>query len=213
MRRALIVGVLAALGCVLLAGACDRNNGQQAGAVKRTKVLRVFAASSLSEVFKDIAKIFESERPDTRVELNFGASSALAQQVIAGAPVDIVATADEATMKRLVDARQIGSTPKVIARNELVMLVEKGNPKAIAGLADLAKPGVVFAMCAPEVPCGRLGAAALRNRDREARHPRGERQGRRCQGHPWRGRRGNRVRERCERRGRASRLGCDRGQR
>jgi molybdate transport system substrate-binding protein len=49
----------------------------------------------------------------------------------------------------------------VIARNRLAILVEKGNPKAVDGLPDLSKPDIVTVLCAPEVPCGRFGAAAL----------------------------------------------------
>ena len=44
--------------------------------------------------------------------------------------------------------------PVVFARNQLVIAVPKGNPKGIAGLADLSKPGLKVALCAEEVPCG-----------------------------------------------------------
>ncbi|HEV3400376.1 MAG TPA: substrate-binding domain-containing protein, partial [Acidimicrobiales bacterium] len=34
-------------------------------------------------------------------------------------------------------------------------------PKTIGSLADLARPGVILVLCAPEVPCGRFGAQVL----------------------------------------------------
>jgi molybdate transport system substrate-binding protein len=120
----------------------------------------VFAASSLTEAFTEMGKAFEVPNPRVKVSFNFAASSALAQQIIGGAPADVFASADEANMMRVIAAGD-ASGAQVIARNRLSILVEKGNPLAIASLADLAKPGVVFVVCAPEVPCGKFAAAAL----------------------------------------------------
>jgi molybdate transport system substrate-binding protein len=39
--------------------------------------------------------------------------------------------------------------------------VQKGNPKQIADLADLAEPGTTVALCAPAVPCGRYAREAF----------------------------------------------------
>lgn len=122
--------------------------------------LVVLAASSLTESFAKIETAFEEEHADVDVQLSFAASSALVQQLAAGAPADVLATADEATMNRAVDAADV-QTPQKFARNRLALIVEAGNPLGIASLADLANPGTLVALCAPEVPCGRLAAAAL----------------------------------------------------
>lgn len=58
------------------------------------------AASSLTNAFKDIAQLYEAAHPDTKVQLNFGASGALLQQMAKGAPVDVFASADQETMDR-----------------------------------------------------------------------------------------------------------------
>jgi molybdate transport system substrate-binding protein len=147
---------MAVVAVVGVAGAC----GGPAKSSSAT-TLRVFAASSLSEAFGELAKAFEADHEGVQVELNLGGSSSLVQQINAGAPADVIATADEVTMQALVDDGRTLTKPKLIARNTLVVVVEPGNPKAIATAADLAKPGVVFAACAPEVPCGRLAAAVL----------------------------------------------------
>ena len=122
--------------------------------------LHVFAAASLTEAFTELGKTFEREHPNVHVTFNFAASSALAQQINEGGPADVFVSADEANMDKVTDAGN-AADPKTIARNRLAILVERGNPKGIAGLQDLAKPDVVFVLCAPEVPCGRFGAAAL----------------------------------------------------
>jgi molybdate transport system substrate-binding protein len=132
------------------------------GKTEVTGDVTVFAASSLTEVFTALGQAFEKEHPQVKVvsNFNFAGSSALAQQVNDGAPADVFVSADEANMVKVVSAGNAGDALP-IARNLLSLVVERGNPEGIAGLADLGRPGVTFAMCAPEVPCGRLGAAAL----------------------------------------------------
>ena len=122
--------------------------------------LHVFAASSLTEAFTAMGKRFESAHPNVKVTFSFAASSALAQQVNDGGPADVLVTADASNMKKVTDAGY-ATDPKTIARNRLSILVGKGNPKGITSLADLGTRGVVFVLCAPEVPCGKFGAAAL----------------------------------------------------
>lgn len=122
--------------------------------------LQVFAAASLTEAFTELGTSFEAAHPNVTVTFNFAASSALAQQINEGGPADVFVPADESNMKKVTDAGN-ATDPKVIARNRLAILVEKGNLKGITGLADLAESGVVFVLCAPEVPCGKFGAAAL----------------------------------------------------
>ena len=120
--------------------------------------LTVFAASSLSDVFEELGDAFEQEHPRTEVEFSFGSSSTLVEQVQAGAPADIVATADEETLDRLAT-----DVPRqtLFARNSLSIVVEAGNPLGIQGLADLARDDVTLVLCAVEVPCGKLAAEAF----------------------------------------------------
>ena len=63
-------------------------------------------------------------------------------------------------MQKVVDAGN-ASDPKVFARNRLAIIVEDGNPKAIARPCGSRQPDIVLVLCAPEVPCGKFAAAAL----------------------------------------------------
>jgi molybdate transport system substrate-binding protein len=63
--------------------------------------LLVAAAVSLREPLETVARRFESEHPGTRVQLAFGASSALAAQARAGAPLDVFVAADEESIDSL----------------------------------------------------------------------------------------------------------------
>jgi molybdate transport system substrate-binding protein len=157
-RRAIALVFVLALAAVATGG-CGGNDDTSTAGDSLAGKLQVFAAASLTEAFTALGKSFESEHPGVKVEFNFGASSALARQIDQGAPADVFASADEANMAAVTDAGD-AADPKPFARNRLAILVEKGNPKKIAGLADTARPGVVLVLCAPQVPCGRYAAAA-----------------------------------------------------
>ena len=52
-------------------------------------------------------------------------------------------------------------TPQVFAHNQLEIVVAPGNPKGITGLADLAKPGLIYISAGPTVPAGKYALQAL----------------------------------------------------
>ena len=152
MRRAAVGLALAAL--VMAA--------QPAAAKQRLSGdITVFAAASLTESFKAIAKQFEKRHPDVGVKLDFDSSANLANQIEQGAPADVFASADEAHLQKTVDAGDVVPPTVVFAKNRLEIAVEKGNPHKIRGLADLAKSRLVVVLCADEVPCGRYATRAF----------------------------------------------------
>jgi molybdate transport system substrate-binding protein len=126
-----------------------------------TGKLTVLAAASLTGTFTKIGKDFEAANPGVHVTFSFGASSTLAQQIIQGAPADVFASAAPANMKQVADAGDVSGTPATFVRNQLVIAVPKGNPKHIAGLADLTRPGLKVVECAAQVPCGAAATKAL----------------------------------------------------
>lgn len=125
-----------------------------------TTTLTVFAASSLKNAFERIADEFEAQHDGVGVELSFAGSSDLVAQIQQGAPADVVATADTATMDKLAADGLLGSEPVQFASNTLEIAVPPGNPAGIETLADLAEPGVNLVVCAPEVPCGAAAGRA-----------------------------------------------------
>jgi molybdate transport system substrate-binding protein len=137
----------------LAIGAGPANAGSPTGKIT------VLAASSLTEAFTEIEARFERKHPDADVVLSFSSSSTLVTQVQQGAPADVVATADHATMNRLVDSGD-GSPGVVFARNRLAIAVAPGNPLGIRSLADTLEPDVTLVLCAPEAPCGKYARRA-----------------------------------------------------
>lgn len=120
-------------------------------------MVTVLAAASLSEPFEEIARQFETEHPAAEVRLSFGGSSGLAQQVLHGAPADVLATASVATMAPVLEAGRTADPPRVFASNVLTIAVPPDNPADIRGLEDLTDPERTIALCAREVPCGAAG--------------------------------------------------------
>ncbi|CAM3913463.1 molybdate ABC transporter substrate-binding protein [Tsukamurella ocularis] len=113
----------------------------------------VYAAASLQATFEKLGGSFSAANPGTTVKFSFGGSSGLLAQLTQGAPADVFATADTPTMDK---ARTAGLVARAepFATNVLTIATAPGNPKRIAGLADLAKPGVSVVVCAKPVPCG-----------------------------------------------------------
>jgi molybdate transport system substrate-binding protein len=115
--------------------------------------ITVSAAASLTEAFTEIGARFRRENPDLDVTFNFAGSAQLAEQIAAGAPVDVFAAASTTTMDRVVSVGSVRS-PVVFATNSAAVAVPPGNPGGVSGLAGLADPEVSVAVCQAEVPCG-----------------------------------------------------------
>ena len=127
----------------------------------RADTLTVFAAASLTEAFRTIGKDFETAHPGTKVDFNFAGSSTLARQLIEGAPADVFASADDENMKKVVDAGDLAGAPQPFVGNRLAIIVPRGNPKHVSGLADLARQGMVISLAAPAVPVGHYAVEAF----------------------------------------------------
>jgi len=118
--------------------------------------LKVYAAASLSDALKEIAKAYEPASGD-KLLFNFGASSVLARQIKEGAPADVFFSADEAKMDDLAKAGLISpESRRTLLSNTLVIVVNVDGGPAIAAPSDLAKPTLGrIALAEPQtVPAG-----------------------------------------------------------
>lgn len=137
------VAVIAAVLLVSACGAADPDG---------KKTLVVHAAASLRASFTELESVFEAEHEDVDVRLSLGGSADLVTQILEGAPADVFASADTATMDRLGDR---AVDPAAFATNTLQIVVPAGNPAGIDSFDDLADPDLDLVVCASEVPCGR----------------------------------------------------------
>lgn len=151
--RAVALAAAVAVAALLAAGlaGCGADGGDEG-------TLTVFAASSLTEPFTELADVFEEQHPGTEVRLSFAGSSDLATQIEAGAPADVFASANPAQVERVVHAGLAQGEPEAFAANTLQIAVPSGNPAGVISLADLAGGStggdVDLVVCAPQVPCG-----------------------------------------------------------
>ena len=130
-------------------------------ALAQAEDITVSAAASLKEAFTDIARQYEKQHPDAKIKLNTAASGTLLQQLAQGAPVDVLATADLATMDKAAAQNLIQS--KTFALNSLVLITPKNSSLKIAQPKDLLQNDVKrIAVGNPaSVPAGAYTQAAL----------------------------------------------------
>lgn len=123
--------------------------------------LLVAAAASLTDAFTAIEDAYEDANPGTDVVLNLAGSATLREQVLGGAPVDVLALASEDVMTDVVEAGRAAGEPTTIARNRLAIAVPAGNPAGVTGAADLADDELLLGLCSAQVPCGAYARQAL----------------------------------------------------
>lgn len=124
--------------------------------------LVVFAASSLTDAFRDAAAAFEAENPGVRIILNFDGSQRLRTQLEHGARADLFASADWQQMDILVGAGLVNGEPVNFTANRLVVVVFPGF-KQDPTLADLTEPGSKVLIAQETVPAGFYSRTMLAN--------------------------------------------------
>ena len=102
------------------------------------KVLHVSAAASLTNVMQDIAKEYEQQHPDVKVEFNFGSSGALQQAIENGGQSDLFVSAAQKQMNALEKAGLLADgTRQDLLINDVVLIVPKDSKKDIKSFEDL----------------------------------------------------------------------------
>ena len=164
ISRRRLLGAAGALAVGILPAACG-GDGSDATPTRAgtpdlvTGEILAFAASSLTDAFKELAAAFEDEHRSARVKFNFASSSTLATQINEGAPADIFASADLPQLKVVMDARN-ASEAQLFATNELIV-VTPAKGATVKSLADVAKPGVRLVLAGRDVPAGRYAREVL----------------------------------------------------
>lgn len=162
MNARVLYKILRPLGMLsvgMLSAGCG-SAARTATATSTTGSITVFAAASLTGSFTELGRRFEAAHPGSSVKFSFGASSALAQQIIAGAPADVFASASETNMAQVAATGAV-SRATTFATNSAAVAVSPRSSVTVTSIADLGKAGVKVALCQPEVPCGSLAVKVL----------------------------------------------------
>ncbi|MEB3766394.1 molybdate ABC transporter substrate-binding protein [Acinetobacter sp. MD2] len=126
--------------------------------------ITVAAAASLTDAFKVMARNFEQKNPNTKVNLTFASSGTLLQQLRYGAPIDVLATADEQTMNDAQKTALIQNQTRTdFTRNRLVLITAMDNKITLKSLGDLQQTQIQhIALGNPaHTPAGRYAQASL----------------------------------------------------
>ena len=161
-----LVGIAVAGSLIALSGAAPTKaatyEASPTAIIVPSGTITISAASSLTDVLPVIAAAFEKRFPKVKVKFNFGGSSTLVEQLNAGAPVDVIATASEPTMAKAL-AAGTAVAPILFAKNTMAIAMPAGNPAHVTALTDLARPGVLVAICDVAVPCGAAARDLFKN--------------------------------------------------
>ena len=143
---------LTVIGALVVAGCVD---AERAGRAQ----LAVYAASSLTDAFGELERLFEKAHPEVDVATTFAGSQILRIQITEGAPADVFASADAQHMAALVKAGHVAQG-QVFAHNELVVIVPLDNPARIDTFAQLTNARRLV-LGTPGVPAGRYARQVL----------------------------------------------------
>ena len=152
----LLPGLLGLLAAVLIALAGPA----------RAETVTVFAAASMTSVLDALAPAYQA-RTGVRVVTSYAGSSALAKQVVAGAPADVLISANPQWMDHVQEkGALVPGTRRDLAGNALVLIAPAGTTWTLAvgagfPLAEHLGTGRLAMGDPDHVPAGIYGKAAL----------------------------------------------------
>lgn len=122
------------------------------------KSLFAYVGAGIKEPVTELAGMFQKETGVT-VEMTFGNSGALASQLSLGGAGDIFMPGSSQFVKKAKAEGLIDTVGAAIAYHVPVVIVPKGNPAGIRGVADLARPGLKLIL--PDRKATALGKQAF----------------------------------------------------
>lgn len=160
MKSRVLSGLaLSSLTAALVACSDSSDEASTSEALENRVELNLLAASSTRVFNDDLKKQAAELEPPVGLFINNAGSSTLVQQLVDGAPGDVLITADEKNMN---DAKEAGvvNDPVQLASNVMVMVVPSGNPGNINSIEDITDEST-FVLCDPQVPCGTVSESIV----------------------------------------------------
>jgi molybdate transport system substrate-binding protein len=152
-----ILKLLSLVTIIILIVGCDHEEPIQ---------LTISAASSLAEALQEIQSLYNKKNAAVKINLNFGATGELQQQIEQGAPVDIFFSSATKPMRKLIDQQWIDEDQQLILlSNELVIITSTARDLKIEKIQELTQNQIErIAIGIPEsVPAGNYAKEALMN--------------------------------------------------
>jgi molybdate transport system permease protein len=145
---------------VFAASLADSTSGAQNAEQRPSSLL--LAAASTTDAIEDIVRQFEAAHPTLDVRTSFGASSTLAQQIVAGARADLFLSASTQWADTLAEKNLVAKRQDLLG-NRLVVIVPKDSTLRLAAPQDLVADNIQrLALADPAaVPAGVYAREAL----------------------------------------------------
>lgn len=143
--------------CVLMITSCNNNNNN-------SKELVIFAASSLTEVVKDLKQLYINNYEDIDISINLAGSNTLAKQIENGAKADVFISANKRSCIELEENDYIDKMEQ-IATNKMIIAVSSNSQIEIQQLKDLVKPCSIV-LANENVPAGIYAQKILHKLDK-----------------------------------------------
>ena len=124
--------------------------------------LLVFAAASLADALGEAVEEYEA-RTGVRVDVSYGGSQMLAQQIASGAPADVLISAGEFPVLWLADKNMVEGTSLPLLSNRLVVAAREGSEIDLSSIDQLTEAWAArIAIADPELaPAGEYAREAL----------------------------------------------------
>lgn len=111
--------------------------------------LYMYCGAGIRTMMDPAIEAFQKLNPRVRIDVGYAGSGCVLSQLTFARRGDLYVPGEEFYLNQAVK-RGFVATSKVVGYFEPVILVAKGNPKQIKGLADLTKPGIKIGLGEPE---------------------------------------------------------------
>jgi|GEM_PF-1265857 len=125
-------------------------------------MLTVMAPGPFKALLEKAKAAFEAANPGVTVQLNLGHVPTLLTQLEGGVPGDVLVTPDAGTMGQAKSKGLVSGEAIVIGGSQMALVVPAGNPAAVKDVTALADEALRVAVCADELPCGKLATELAR---------------------------------------------------
>ena len=124
--------------------------------------LYLYCGAGIRPFMDDAVDAFKAVRPDVRIDVGYAGSGCLLSQLMFARRGDLYMPGEDFYLDQAKE-RGFIVADKLIGHFEPVLLVQKGNPKAITSVQDLTRPGLKVGIGEPEAAAvGRAAEELLR---------------------------------------------------
>lgn len=113
------------IGLLLLFVGCKKAETDSQGNIEINSKITIAAAANLRDVLEDLKQIYIKENPNKEVNITFGSSGLLVQQIMNGAPYDLFLSADSSFPKKIEEVGKASREAEVYAYGKVALWSSK----------------------------------------------------------------------------------------